>query len=162
LLLVAGGAFVWRELNPSVHPVIEAQPVVSEPVNYGPETVSMVPVTAVEDGPDLVFSLAELKKDRLIRFEYNGGKTPRAVMAYIAKDGRLVTAIALSDHCGSTEFQIRDNKIYCAHCPSYWDMMTMEAYACCGQYYPDPIPSRVTGDQVRVSKEIVAKWAGRL
>lgn len=162
VLLVVGGALIWNYLNPSVHPVIREQPVVADPVAYGPEFVDMVPVMYTMEGSDLVFSLAELKKDRLIRFEYNGGKTPRAVMAYIAKDGRLVTAIALSEHCGSTEFRIKDNRIYCAHCPSYWDMMTMEAFACCGKYYPDPIPSRVVGDQVRVSKEVVEKWAGRL
>ena len=162
ILLIVGGALVWNYLNPSVNAVIKEQPVVAEPADYGPDFVDMMPVMYTVEGPDLVFSLAELKKDRLIRFEYGGGKTPRAVMAYIAKDGRLVTAIALSEHCGSTEFRIKDNRIYCAHCPSYWDMMTMEAFACCGKYYPDPIPSRVTGDQVRVSREIVEKWAGRL
>jgi uncharacterized Zn finger protein (UPF0148 family) len=162
VLLVVGGTLTWNFLNPSVNSVIKAQPVVTDPVTYGPEYVDMVPVMYTVEGSDLVFSLAELKKDRLIRFEYNGGKTPRAVMAYIGTDGRLVTAIAISEHCGSTEFRIKDNKIYCAHCPSYWDMMTMEAYACCGKYYPDPIPSRVVGDQVRVSKAVVEEWAGRL
>ena len=83
-------------------------------------------------------------------------------MAYIAPDGRLVTAISISDHCGSTEFKIKDNKIYCAHCPSVWDMMTMEAYTCCAKYYPDPIPSRVAGNEVHVAKDLVEKWAGRL
>jgi hypothetical protein len=41
-------------------------------------------------------------------------------------------------------------------------MMTMEAYACCAQYYPDPIPSRVVGNEVRISRDVVEKWAGRL
>jgi len=162
VLVVVGGALVWNYLNPSVHPVISAQPVVADPVEYGSAFVGMVPVMVTVEGPDLVFSLAELKKVRLARFEYGGGKTPRAVMAYIAKDGRLVTAISLSEHCGSTEFRIKENRIYCARCPSYWDMMTMEAFACCGKYFPDPIPSRVVGDQVRISRETVEKWAGRL
>jgi hypothetical protein len=41
-------------------------------------------------------------------------------------------------------------------------MATMEAYACCAKYYPDPIPSRVTGDEVRIRKSAVREWAGRL
>ncbi|MEW6509426.1 MAG: Fe-S-containing protein [Bacteroidota bacterium] len=162
VLLVAGGVLVWSYVNPSVHPVIREQPVVDAPRDYGPEFVTMTPVACSQEGDDLVFSLNELKKDRLIRFEYAGGKTPRAVMAYIAKDGRLVTAISVSEHCGSTEFRIKENRIYCAHCPSYWDMMTMEAFACCGKYYPDPIPSRVVGEKVHIKKEIVEQWAGRL
>jgi uncharacterized membrane protein len=115
-----------------------------------------------EEGEDLVFSLDDLKNHRLVRFEYLGGKTPRTLMAYIAPDGRLVTAMSLSEHCGSTEFEIRNNQIHCSRCPSHWDMMTMEAYACCAQYYPDPIPSRVVGNEVRIRKSIVENWAGRL
>jgi hypothetical protein len=122
----------------------------------------MMPVSFSVEGDDIVFSLADLRKGRLVRFEYTGGKTPRPLMAYIAKDGRLVTAISVSEHCGSTEFRIMDNRIYCAHCPSQWDMMTMEAYACCAKYYPDPIPSRVVGETVRIKKEVVEEWTGRL
>ena len=162
IVALLGGFLIWSYINPSVNAVIKAQPVVAEPTTYGGEFVTMTPVGFHEDAGDLVFSLADLKKSRLIRFEYTGGAVPRPVMAYIGTDGRLVTAISVSEHCGSTEFKIKDNKIYCAHCPSYWDMMTMEAFACCGRYYPDPIPSRVAGDEVRISKTVVEKWAGRM
>jgi hypothetical protein len=84
------------------------------------------------------------------------------MMAYITPDGRAVTAISMSEHCGSKEFKIKENKIYCAQCASSWDMMTMEAYACCAPYYPDPVPSKVVGNEVHISKEVVEKWAGRL
>jgi hypothetical protein len=162
LAALVGGILVWNYINPSVNAVIKAQPVVSTPTTYGSDFVTMTPVAFHRDGEDLVFSLSDVKNNRLVRFEYTGGATPRPIMAYIGTDGRLVTAISISDHCGSTEFKIKDNKIYCAHCPSYWDMMTMEAYACCGRYYPDPIPSRVVGDEVRIDKAVVEKWAGRM
>ena len=160
--LAAGIAIFVQYINPSVNSVIRDQPVVSTRTDYDSNFVTMATVTFREEQGDLVFSLEELKKHRLIRFEYTGGQTPRPVLAYIAPTGQLVTAISVSEHCGSTEFKIKDNKIYCAHCPSYWDMMTMEAYACCAKYFPDPIPSRVAGNEVHVPKVLVEKWAGRL
>jgi len=160
--LVAGVAVFLRYLNPAVHSVIKQQPVVASAAEYDSSTVVMREIPFRDTSGDLVFSLQDVKQYRLVRFEYTGGTTPRPVMAYIAPTGQLVTAISLSEHCGSTEFTIKDNKIYCARCPSSWDMMTMEAYACCAKYYPDPIPSRVVGDEVHVPKAFVEKWAGRM
>lgn len=162
LLLVVGGAVFYSYLSPGVNATIRKQPVVAQPASYDSNLVSMTNVPFHMNGNDIVFSLDDLKKFRLIRFEYPAKNIVRPVMAYIDPDGRAVTAISISDHCGSTEFQIKNNQIYCAHCPSHWDMLTMEAYACCGTYYPDPIPSRVVGNEVRIPKEEVEKWAGRL
>lgn len=162
LVLIAGTYMFIQYLNPSVHSLIQQQPVVAAPADFGSDPVSMTLIAFREDGGDLVFSLDDVKRHRLVRFEYRGGQTPRSVMAYIAPTGQLVTAISLSEHCGSSEFTIKDNKIFCARCPSNWDMMTMEAYACCAKYFPDPIPSRVNGNEVRVPKMFVERWAGRL
>ena len=162
LILVVGGYIFYSYLVPSVQSVIKKQPVVALPTNYDSNTVSMTNVSYRLEGSDIVFSLADLRQYRLVRFEYPTRTIVRAVMAYIDPEGRAVTAISLSDHCGSTEFQIKNNQIYCAHCPSHWDMMTMEAYACCGNYYPDPIPSKVVGNEVHIPKKEVEEWAGRL
>ncbi len=162
VVLIVGTFIFIQYLNPSVHSVIQQQPVVAAPADYGSDPVVMTPVDFREDGGDLVFSLEDLKRHRLVRFEYRGGQTPRSVMAYLAPTGQVVTAISFSEHCGSSEFTIKDNNIFCARCPSHWDMMTMEAYACCAKYYPDPIPSRVSGNEVRVPKLFVERWAGRL
>lgn len=162
VVMLAGACVFLRFLNPSVHSVIKAQPVVAIASDYDSNFVEMKNISYRDEEGDLIFSINDLKQNRLVRFEYEGGKTPRVIMAYIAPTGQLVTAISVSEHCGSTEFKIKDNKIYCARCPSYWDMMTMEAYACCAKYYPDPIPSRVEGNEVHVPKAFVEKWAGRL
>ena len=161
LALLAGGVVFWRYLHPSAHPVIAEQPRVAESA-VATDTVGMTDIAVREEGDDLVFPLAAVREHRLVRFEYKGGKTPRSVLAYVEPAGRLVTAISLSEHCGSTEFTIGGGQIRCAQCPSRWDMATMEAYACCAKYYPDPIPSRVTGDEVRIRKSAVREWAGRL
>lgn len=162
LVLVAGTYLFIQYLNPSVHSVIQQQPVVAEKQEYGTAPVVMTSIAFREEGGDLIFSLDELRRYRLVRFEYAGEKTTRAIMAYLAPTGQVVTAISFSEHCGSSEFTIKDNKIFCARCPSNWDMMTMEAYACCAKYFPDPIPSRVSGDEVRIPKVFVERWAGRL
>jgi uncharacterized membrane protein len=161
-LALFGLGFFYFYITPSIHPVIRNQPVVVEPMEYGPEFVTMVDVPVRDDGNDLVISLSDVKQHRLVRFEYKTSLTTRSVMAYLARDGRLVTSISVSEHCGSNEFKIKENKIFCARCPSNWDMMTMEAYACCQRYYPDPIPSRVVGDEVRIAKSTIENWAGRL
>ncbi len=162
ILIVGGVVIFYSYVKPSVHAVIGQQPVVAAPANYDSNAVTMTNVSFRQEGNDIVFSLDSLKLHRLIRFEYPTKTIVRPIMAYIDPEGRAVTAISVSEHCGSTEFQIKNNQIYCAHCPSHWDMMTMEAYACCGKYFPDPIPSRVVGDEVRISKDVVEKWAGRL
>jgi hypothetical protein len=166
VIIVVGVFIFWRYINPSVHPVIQKQQIVSDPVATDTSVVSMTTIVAREQGSDLVFSLDDLKRYRLVKFEYSGGKTTRYIMAYIAPDGRLVTAISLSEHCGSTDFKIKGNEIQCANCPSRWHIETMEAYACCAKYYPDPIPSRVIktadGDEVHIEKAVVEQWAGRL
>lgn len=165
-LLIAGVGLgiYFSVINPSENDVIKKQPVVEQPFDYDSNFVEMVDILVREDGDDLVIPLSTVKDAKLVRFKYSGGKTDRYVMAYIAPNGKLVTAMSISDHCGSTEFKIKDNQIYCARCPSHWDMLTMEAYACCSQYFPDPIPSRVdlAKNEVRVKKEVINKWAGRL
>ena len=162
IVAIGGTMIFYSYVRPSVHSVIKKQPVVAAPISYDSNFVTMTNVSYRQEGNDIVFSLTDLKRYRLVRFEYPTRTIVRPVMAYIDPEGRAVTAISLSDHCGSTEFQIKDNQIYCAHCPSHWDMMTMEAYACCGTYYPDPIPSTIVGDEVHIPKAEVEKWAGRL
>lgn len=161
VLVVGLAAFFWY-INPSTHKAIQAQPVVTAPFEYDTVDVVMSPITVHEEGGDVVFSLDELKANKLVRFEYNTPTTTRPVMAYIARDGRMVTAISVSEKCTSTEFKINGRMIHCAHCPSRWDMLTLEAYSCCAKYYPDPIPSRVVGNQVHIAKGTIERWTGRM
>lgn len=161
-ILVAGLAIYFTYINPSTHSVIQNQPVVAPAVVSDTGFVVMHPVTARDAGDRIAIPLEEVKRYRLVSFEMQTRTTIRPLLAYISPDGRVVTAVSVSEHCGSTEFKIKDNKIYCARCPSNWDMLTMEAYACCGKYYPDPIPSTVEGDEVLIEKTVIEGWAGRL
>lgn len=162
LVLLAGMGVFLLFLNPSLHSVIRDQPVVAGEQVYDTTGVPMTDIRVREEGGDLVFPLDDLLRHRLVRFEVRTPTTVRPVLAYLGTDGRLITAISVSEHCGSTRFLIRGNEIHCAQCASRWNMMTMEAYSCCAKYYPDPIPSRVSGGEVRVPRVFVDKWAGRM
>jgi uncharacterized membrane protein len=162
LLAIGGLSILWGYLHRSEHPVIRSQPVVSGSRLYDSAGVRATEIAASVIGDDIAIPLAAVMNDTIVRFEYTGGGTPRWLLAYVAVNGKLVTAISLSEHCGSTEFLLRGDQIVCARCPSRWHMTSLEAYACCGKYYPDPIPSRVEGSNVLIERSAVDRWAGRM
>jgi hypothetical protein len=162
VVIAAGLGLFFMYVNPSENSVIRGQPVVEEGTAYDTSVIEMADIAVREEGDDVVFSLADLMRSRLIRFEYQAKTTTRPVLAYVAPNGKLVTAISVSEHCGSTRFKLSGTQILCAQCPSRWDMLTMEAYACCAKYHPDPIPSRVAGGNVHIAKNAIEQWAGRL
>lgn len=162
-VLALGGVWLlWSYLHRSEHPILEGQPVVAEPRTYDSAGVRPAAIAATVAGDDIVIPLEAVRQSGIVRFEYTGGSTPRWLLAYVATNGKLVTAISLSEHCGSTEFLLRGDQIVCANCPSRWNMTSFEAYACCGKYYPDPIPSRVEGSNVLIARADVDRWAGRM
>ena len=162
-VLAIGGIWIlWSYLNRSEHPVVQSQPVVAEPRTYDSTGVRPTVIAASIVGNDIVIPLDAVKKNGIVRFEYAAGATPRWLLAYVATNGKLVTAISLSEQCGSTEFLLRGDEIVCANCPSRWNMISFEAYACCGKYYPDPIRSRVEGANVLIARADVDRWAGRM
>jgi len=162
VLAIGGLWLLWSYLHRSEHPVIQSQPVVAEPRMYDSAGVKPTVIAASIVGSDIVIPLDAVKQNGIVRFEYNAGATPRWLLAYVATNGKLVTAISLSEHCGSTEFLLRGDQIVCANCPSRWNMTSFEAYACCGKYYPDPIRSRVEGANVLIARADVDRWAGRM
>lgn len=162
-LLALGGLWaLWSYLDRSEHPVVQNQPVVADPRVYDSTGVKATVITPTVSGRDIAVPLEAVLRHSLVRFEYTEGTTPRWLLAYVATNGKLVTAISLSEHCGSTDFLLKGDQILCANCPSRWNMTSFEAYACCGRYYPDPIPSRVEGQSVLIARADVDRWAGRL
>jgi len=162
VLAIGGIWLLWSYLHRSEHPVVQEQPVVADPRVYDSTGVKPVVIAASISASDIVIPLDVVRRNGIVRFEYTEGATPRWLLAYVATNGKLVTAISLSEHCGSTEFLLRGEQIVCANCPSRWHMTSFEAYACCGKYYPDPIPSRVEGSTVLIARADVDRWAGRM
>jgi hypothetical protein len=161
LVLAAGLVAYVRDAFRSYHPVIEKQPAVVQSEGYSNEKISSTPIQAKIEGPFVVVSLKEVLNRRIVRFFDPEGVQNVPVIAYVTPGGKLVTAMSLSENCRSTDFYLQGENIHCASCPSYWNMTSMEAYACCQKYYPDPIPSTVLGDEVRIEAQTIRNWKSR-
>lgn len=162
VVLLGGIGIFLEQLLRTYHPVIEAQPTVAMVTMYRDEEIRSTAVTATMVNGKIAVPLRQVQEHRLVRFFDPEGIQEIPVIAYITPQGKLVTAISRSDHCGSTDFYLKGNNIHCASCPSYWNMASLEAYACCQRYYPDPIPSTVSGDMVVIEPSLVREWQGRL
>lgn len=162
VVLLGGIGIFLEQLLRTYHPVIDAQPTVALMTMYRDEQIRSTPVEATMVNGMIAVPLRLVQEHRLVRFFDPEGIQEIPVIAYITPQGKLVTAISRSDHCGSTDFYLSGNNIHCASCPSYWNMASLEAYACCQRYYPDPIPSTVSGDMVVIDAARVRQWQGRL
>lgn len=151
-----------RVLFRQYHPVIEEQPEIVIPIDYGLETKTPSTEISVRlDGDDIVVPLELIKRHKLVRFADPGGVQTIPLIAYVTPEGKIVTAMSLSENCRSTDFYLQGHNIHCAACPSYWNMSSLEAYACCQRYYPDPIPSSLVGNEIRISLQRVRNWQPR-
>ena len=162
LVLVVGvGAFLDQLLR-TFHPVIERQPDVAMVTMYRDEEIRSTPVEAVMIDGKIGVSLRSVQEHKLVRFFDPEKQQEVPIIAYITPQGKLVTAMSKSEQCGSTDFFLSGNNVHCASCGSYWNMASMEAYACCQRFYPDPIPSSVSGDMVVIDPAAVRQWRSRL
>ncbi|OGU30531.1 MAG: hypothetical protein A2X67_00705 [Ignavibacteria bacterium GWA2_55_11] len=149
----------YRDAFRDYHPVIAKQPDITAP---GPaEKTASTMVTARVEGPFMIVPLSEVQKYRIVRFLDPEGKQKVPVLAYITPGGKVVTAMSQSENCRSQDFYLDGDNIHCASCPSYWNASSLEAYACCQKYYPDPIPSTLLGDEVRIETANVRGWQPR-
>jgi len=161
LVLVVGiGAFLDQLLR-TFHPVIERQPDVAMMTMYRDEQIRSTPVQAVMTDGKIGVPLRSVQEHKLVRFFDPEKQQDVPIIAYITPQGKLVTAMSKSEQCGSTDFFLSGNNIHCALCPSYWNMASMEAYACCQRFYPDPVPSSVLGDMVVIDPVAVRQWQSR-
>lgn len=160
-VLAAGLVAYIRDAFRTYHPVIEKQPAVMQSVTVTAEKISSTNARARMEGPFIVVSLKDIVQHRLIRFFDPEGIQNVPMIAYLTSSGKLVTAMSISENCRSTDFYLEGENIYCAACPSYWNMTSLEAYACCQKFYPDPIPSTILGDDVRIEAQAVRNWKTR-
>jgi len=162
LVLLFGLTTFLRELTRDEHPVISKQPILSEPIDYTDAKIEMVDVASRVENGSIIFSLDEVKKFRLVRIHYKGHTADTPVLAYISGEGRLVTAISRSEPDNATTFSIEGTSIKCGNCPANWQLNNMKANACCPRNYPDPIPSKVVGNEIHIAEDVVANWKSRL
>ncbi len=161
VILVGIGVFL-NQLLRTYHPVIDAQPEVAMATMYRDDRVPSTLIPASMEQGSITIPLNIVKEKKLVRFFDPENVQDVPMIAYVTPQGKLVTAMSKSEHCGSTDFYLSGNDIHCAGCGSYWNMASMEAYACCQKYYPDPFPSRISGDKIVINPAVVRGWKSRL
>lgn len=144
------------------HDVIAAQPVVSDPVDYSDREIPMTEITGTVKNGYFIFPLEEVLNHKLVRLEYPGPTAVIPILAYISTKGKLVTSISISEPSNSSRFTIINNEIHNNNCPSHWELDSMRALACCGNNYPDPIPSSVRDGKVMIAISTIENWRRRL
>jgi uncharacterized membrane protein len=162
VVVVGGVAIFGEQLLRTYHPIIGDQPVVAMTTAYGEERISSVPVTATMEDGFIAVSINDVKEHRLVRFFDPEGQQEIPMIAFITPTGKLVTAMSTSERCGATDFYLQGNDIHCTNCDSYWNMSSLEAYACCARHYPDPFPSTLSGDKIRIDPHLIRTWESRL
>jgi len=118
-------------------------------------------MTAAVEGEDLTIPLNAVLSNKIVRFFDPAGEQHVPLIAYVTPEGKIVTAMSISENCQSTDFYLKGHNIHCANCPSYWNMSSLEAYACCQMFYPDPIPSRLENGKIRINAATVRAWKTR-
>lgn len=161
-VLAAGIGYFFMTIGRTYHPVIDHQPSVGYGVAPAKERINSTLVTARMEGNDIVIPLEQVSGYRIVRLYDPEGVQTVPVLIYITPRGKVVTAMSISESCRSDDFYLEGEDVHCAHCPSYWNMESMEAYACCQRYYPEPIKSVVEDRMIRIDKHIVQQWRARI
>lgn len=162
VVTLGGIGIFFNQILRTYHPVIDAQPVVAMTTVYRDDRIASEDIDAKMVDGRISIPLDIVKEKKLVRFYDPEGVQTIPMIAYITPQGKLVTAMSTSEHCGSYEFYLEGDDIHCARCASYWNMSSLEAYACCQKYYPDPVPSVILGNDIRIDPSIIRTWESRL
>ncbi len=162
IVLGLGIFYFFATINRSFHPVIAEQPSIGYAVSSTQNKIESTMISAHLDHDFIVVPVKDIVTDRIVRFKDPSGRQDVPILAYVTPRGKIVTAMSLSESCRSTDFYLEGSTIHCANCPSYWDMESLEAYACCQKYYPDPIPSKVENGLIKIKRNVVIQWKARL
>jgi hypothetical protein len=161
-VLVSGIGYFFETIGRTYHPVIEHQPSIGMGVSSADGKTVSTKTTALIEGNDIVIPVDVIKTNRIVRVDDPEGIQNVPVLIYMTPHGKVVTAMSISESCRSNDFYLEGDDIHCANCPSYWNMESLEAYACCQKYYPEPISSTIIAGKIRIDKNLVQRWRTRL
>lgn len=143
--------------------VISEQPKIVESNSYPPGNFTMQPVEAVTQNGNVVISLSDVNQYKFVSFTYEGQNGTVPLLAYINEDGKVVTAVRMCEPCNSQSFHISGNELVCDACGTTWKVNNLKAVSgSCGKYPPDPIPSKVIGNEIQIDEHLVTNWSRRI
>ncbi len=162
LLILGFGVYIFYSTAfREFHPVIDKQPKLEYPAIRNQERIDATIIEVKNNISTISVSFASIEQNTIVKFFDPDKLFNIPIIAYITPRGKIVTAISMSENCTSKEFYLENNNIHCANCPSYWNMESLEAYACCQRYYPDPIPSKLVNGEIIIEKSVFANWQKR-
>lgn len=161
-VLISGIGYFFATIGRTYHPVIDHQPSIGYGISAAPGKIKSSRTSAMMDGNEITIPVDFVTNYRIVRVNDPEGVQSIPIILYVTPRGKIVSAMSISESCRSEDFYLDGENIHCANCSSYWNMESLEAYACCQKYYPDPIPSRVAGGLVRIDKNVVQNWRTRL
>ena len=158
------GFMLFLDSLPSmVNPVVERQPVISEPFDYPATPVRMRSAPVETRDGKIIFKLADLKKNKFLRFDYSSGTSTLPLLAYISEEGKVITAVSVCEPCNSTSFHIKGEQLVCNSCGTTWEVNSLNGVSgSCQKFPPDAVPSVVVGDEVHIDEQAVASWRRRI
>jgi len=143
--------------------IIKEQPKVSGNVNYPSVRFDHSYSIAYAKNGKVIIPLDVVKEKKFVKFDYIGAYSTIPLLAYLTEDGKVVTAISICEPCDSKDFHIQGSNLICNSCGTTWDLNNLDAISgSCGKYPPDPIQSKVVGNEIQIDEYLVTGWTRRV
>ncbi len=163
VVLFGGIVFYFATTQTKEEEIISEQPEVLDEMQYPESRVDMQPIVATVKNGTIIIPLSEVLDKKFVRFLYQSSQAEIPMLAYINEDGKLVTSISMCEPCNSTTFHIIGDELICNSCGSTWDINNLEEISgSCGKYPPDPVPSKVVGNEIHIDEAAVLSWKRRV
>ncbi|MEG8946454.1 DUF2318 domain-containing protein [Rosettibacter firmus] len=143
--------------------IIKEQQQVVSSVSYPLSRYDASYSIAFSKGGKIILPLDEVKEKKMVKFDYFIQNTSIPILAYLSEEGKIITAISMCEPCDSKDFHIRGSNLICNSCGTTWNLNNLEAISgACGKYPPDPIPSKVVGNEIQIDESLVLNWKRRV
>jgi len=146
---------------------------ISDPLDYSTRRYDMKSIKVVETDKNVIFSLADIKKYRMVGFTAKnragapsqsnvGNQIP--LMAYITPSGSLNTVVSYCEPCRATQSHTEtDGTLTCNVCGTKWNLEDEAPVSgACSAYPPEPIKAEVRGGKVYLDRQEIASWKPRV
>lgn len=163
ILIIVVLIIIYNRQPTKEYSIIKEQPQVVSSVSYPSYRYEETYTLAYAMDGKIVLPLELVKEKKMVKFDYigNGGKIP--LLAYLSEGGKVITAISMCEPCNSTDFHIQGSNLICNSCGTTWNLNNLDAVSgSCSRYPPDPIPSKVVGNEIQIDKNFVTNWQRRI
>lgn len=163
LLILGMGVVFVKSLPNGEPPIIQQQPVVTKIESVRGVNLDMKPIESKVENGYIVIPLNEVIQKKMVKFTYEAKNRSVNLMAFINPEGKLITAVAISEPCNSNSFHTEGNELVCDVCGTRWNFTTLQGISgSCQKYPPDPIASQVIGNEVKIPVQTVEQWKMRI